>query len=51
MRRQQAIRIPPESVGHRLTFPMVLIGSLFAIAFVLYAVDTSPVQTLLVSLP
>jgi len=51
MKRQPAIRVPPESVGQRLTFPVVLIGSLFAIALILYAVDSSPVQALLVSLP
>jgi|HubBroStandDraft_5_1064220.scaffolds.fasta_scaffold140230_2 hypothetical protein len=51
MRRQPALRIPPESVGQRLTAPVVLIGSLFALALVLYAVDTSPVQEILVSLP
>jgi hypothetical protein len=51
MRKQPALRIPPESFGHRLALPVALIGSLFAIALFLYAVDTPPVQALLVSLP
>ena len=51
MRRQPALRVPPESVGQRLTFPVICIGSLFVIALMLYAVDTTQVQSLLVSLP
>jgi hypothetical protein len=38
-------------MGQRLTVPVVLIGSLFALAFVLYAVDTSPVQQFIASVP
>jgi len=36
-----------ESFGHRLAFPAAFIGSLFAIAMMLYAIDTAPVRTLL----
>ncbi|HWU27106.1 MAG TPA: hypothetical protein VN154_11960 [Rhizomicrobium sp.] len=50
MTRQPALRVPPESFGQRLAVPVAVIGSLFAIALFLYAVDTPPVQALLVSL-
>ena len=51
MRKQPALRIPPESFSQRMALPIALIGSLFAIALFLYAVDTPPIQTLIASLP
>ncbi len=51
MRRQPALRIPPESFGQRLVVPVAVIGSLFAIALFLYAVDSPSVQAVLAALP
>lgn len=51
MRRQPALRIPPDSFGQRLVVPVAVVGSLLAIALFLYAVDSPPVQAVLVSLP
>lgn len=36
-----------DSVGHRLAGPAMFLGSLFAIALVLYAVDATPLRALL----
>jgi hypothetical protein len=47
MRRQLAIRNLPESVGQRLAGPAVVLGSLFAIALMLYVLDTMPLGQLL----
>lgn len=47
MKRQSAMRNLPESVGQRLAGPAVVIGSLFVIALMLYAVDTTPLGQLL----
>lgn len=38
-----------ERVGQRLAGPIVFLGSLFVIAFMLYAVDTTPLRTLLLA--
>lgn len=37
----------PAKSGGRFTFPAALLGSLLAIALMLYAVDTEPVRALL----
>ena len=47
MKRQTAIRDLPGSVGERLAAPAVLLGSLFAIALILYAIDTTQLSQLL----
>jgi len=36
-------------MGQRLAFPVVLLGSLFVIALLLYAVDTTPLRTVLLA--
>jgi hypothetical protein len=39
MKRQLTMRFASESMGQRFAGPVVLIGSLFAIAFLLYVID------------
>lgn len=39
MKRQLTMRFVSESMGQRFAGPVVLIGSLFAIAFLLYVID------------
>ena len=38
-----------DSYGDRLALPAALIGSLFAIAFILYAIDVTPLRMLVPS--
>ena len=45
MKRQTAIA--SESVSQRLAGPAMFLGSLFAIALMLYAVDATPLRALL----
>jgi hypothetical protein len=42
-------RRPVETAGHKLAFPAVLLGSLFVIALVLYAIDSAPLRGFLSS--
>ncbi|HTW34369.1 MAG TPA: hypothetical protein VMD53_07115 [Rhizomicrobium sp.] len=44
--KRQAV-IVSESVGQRLAGPAMFLGSLFAIALMLYAVDATPLRSLL----
>ena len=39
MKRLSVMRDASENVGQRIAGPVVLIGSLFAIAFLLYVID------------
>jgi|HubBroStandDraft_2_1064218.scaffolds.fasta_scaffold1291309_2 hypothetical protein len=45
MKRQMAI--VSESVSQRLAGPAMFLGSLFVISLMLYAVDATPLRTLL----
>ncbi|HUO91369.1 MAG TPA: hypothetical protein VMU22_00525 [Rhizomicrobium sp.] len=45
MKRQPAMST--ESVSQRLAGPAMFLGSLFAIALILYAVDTTPLRDVL----
>ena len=47
MKRQMAIQPMSESVSQRLAGPAMFLGSLFAIALKLYAVDATPLRALL----
>ncbi len=47
MKRQALARHPEETVSQRLAVPAVFLGSLFAIALMLYAVDATPLRALL----
>jgi hypothetical protein len=47
MKRQMAIQPMSESVSQRLAGPAMFLGSLFAIALMLYAVDATPLRALL----
>jgi hypothetical protein len=38
-----------DSVGSRVAFPLAFLGSLIAIALLLYAVDTTPLRALIVT--
>jgi hypothetical protein len=47
MKRQSTMPIVSESVGQRLAGPAMVLGSLFAIALMLYAVDATSLRDLL----
>lgn len=47
MKRQAAVHYPEETVSQRLAMPAAFLGSLFAIALMLYAVDATPLRALL----
>jgi hypothetical protein len=47
MKRHAIAYYPQESVSQRLALPAVFLGTLFAIALVLYAVDATPLRALL----
>jgi hypothetical protein len=49
MRQQFALRHGFETLGQRLAMPAALLGSLFVIALMLYAIDATALRTIVLS--
>lgn len=48
-RYEYSPRHPSEPIGHRFVAPAAFLGSLIAITLMLYAIDVSPLRTLLLT--
>jgi hypothetical protein len=47
MKQQALVHRPLDTVSQRLAAPAMFLGSLFAIAMMLYALDTTPIRAVL----